>query len=104
MKDVINQKKDIIDWFNWLNKKWNNYEAFIDFEVGKKPKEVAEEFVDMNKAEFNKLIKNFDKEDLDTIDQFQKLIESESHVFKIIKDQIDFQNKVKFVDFKRKIY
>jgi len=42
--------------------------------------------------------KHFDK---DTLDQFQKLTECEWHVFRILKKQLDFRNKVTFVDFKK---
>jgi len=35
------------------------------------------------------------------LDQMQKLTESEFHVFKMIKDQISFRKKVKFIDFKK---
>jgi len=31
----------------------------------------------------------------------QKLTESEFHVFKMIKDQLRFRKKVRFVDFKK---
>ena len=33
--------KDILEWLNWLNNKWNNYEVFIQYEDGVNPKEVA---------------------------------------------------------------
>ena len=94
--------KDIFEWFNWLNNKWNNYEAFIDFQDGINPKEVAENFIDMNKVEFLKFFEALDNEDLDALDQMQKLTESESHVFKMIKEQINFRRKVRFVDFRKK--
>ena len=103
MKGVANgNSKDIFEWFNWLNDKWNNYEAFIDFEEGINPKEVAENFIDLNKGEFLKFFEVLDNEDLDALDQMQKLTESESHVFKMIRDQINFRRKVRFVDFRRK--
>jgi len=35
------------------------------------------------------------------LDQMQKLTESEFHVFKMIRDQIRFRKKVRFVDFKK---
>ena len=94
--------KDISEWFNWLNNKWNNYEAFIQYEDGVNPKEVAENFLDLNKGELSKFFEALDKEDIDALDQMQKLTESEFHVFKMIKDQINFRKKVRFVDFKRK--
>ena len=102
MNEVENKdSKDIFEWFNWLNNKWNNYEAFIHFEDGINPKEVAENFLDLNKAEIFKFFENLDHEDLDALDQMQKLTESESHVFRMIKDQINHGRKVKFVDFKK---
>ena len=94
--------KDIFEWFNWLNNKWNNYEAFIQFEDGVNPKEVAENFLDLNKSELLKFLEAFDNDDIDAFDQMQKLTESEFHVFKMIRDQISFRQKVRFVDFSKK--
>ena len=93
--------KDIFEWFNWLNNKWNNYEAFIQYEDGINPKEVAENFLDLNKLELLKFLESLDNEDIDALDQMQKLTESEFHVFKMIRDQIRFRKKVRFVDFKK---
>ena len=93
--------KDIFEWFNWLNNKWNNYEAFIQFEDGVNPKEVAENFLDLNKGELVNFFEALDNEDIDAFDQMQKLTESEFHVFKMIQDQINFRKKVRFVDFKK---
>ena len=93
--------KDISEWFNWLNNKWNNYETFIQYEDGVNPKEVAENFLDLNKVELLKFLEALDKDDIDALDQMQKLTESEFHVFKMIKDQISFRKKVKFVNFKK---
>jgi len=93
--------KDIFEWFNWLNNKWNNYEAFIQYEDGINPKEVAENFLDINKRELLKFLDSLDNDDIDALDQMQKLTESEFHVFKMIKDQIRFRKKVRFVDFKK---
>ena len=93
--------KDIFEWFNWLNNKWNNYEAFIQYEDGVNPKEVAENFLDLNKVELLKILESLDNDDIDALDQMQKLTESEFHVFKMIRDQIRFHKKVRFVDFKK---
>ncbi len=93
--------KDIFEWFNWLNNKWNNYEAFIQYEEGVNPKEVAENFLDLNKGELLTFLESLDNDDIDALDQMQKLTESEFHVFKMIRDQIRFRNKVKFVDFRK---
>ena len=105
MSRIVNDKsKSIFDLLNWLNNKWNNYEAFLAFEEGSDPKEVAEKFVDLNRIEFLNLFESLDKEDLDVLDQMQKLTESESHVLKMIRDQIDYLNKVKYVDFNKREY
>ena len=93
--------KDIFEWINWLNNKWNNYEAFIQYEDGVNPKEVAENFLDLNKVELIKFFEDLDNEDIDALDQMQKLTESEFHVFKMIREQITFRKKVKFVDFRK---
>ena len=93
--------KDIFEWFNWLNNKWNNYEAFIQYEDGVNPKEVAENFLDLNKVELLKILESLDNDDIDALDQMQKLTESEFHVFKMIRDQLRFRKKVRFVDFKK---
>ena len=103
MKGIVKEKsKNILEWLNWLNNKWNNYEAFIDFNQGINPKEVAENFVDLNRSDFIKLFESLDKDDLDALDQIQKLAETESHVFKMIREQIDYRSNVKYVDFKKK--
>ena len=93
--------KDIFEWFNWLNNKWNSYEAFVQYEDGVDPKEVAENFLDLNKGELFKFLESLDHDDIDAFDQMQKLTESEFHVFKMIRDQIRFRKKVRFVDFKK---
>ena len=105
MNGIVNDKsKSIFEWLNWLNNKWNKYEAFLDFEHGSNPKEVAEKFVDLNRIEFLQLFESLDKDDLDALDQMQKLTESEALVFKMIRDQIDYLNKVKYVDFNKRDY
>ena len=96
---VIKEKRKSFDWLNWLSHKWINYEAFVDFDYGSNPKEVAERFIDANRLEFIEFFDSIDKEDLDAINQFQKLTESEAHVLKIIRDQMNFKNKVRYVDF-----
>ena len=93
--------KDILEWLNWLNNKWNNYEAFVQYKDGVNPKEVAENFLDLNKGELLKFLEALDNEDIDALDQMQKLTESEFHVLKMIRDQISSRKKVRFVDFKK---
>ena len=73
---VKGNSKDIFEWFNWLNDKWNNYEAFIQYEDGFNPREVAENFLDVNKGELYKFFEALDNDDIDALDQMQKLIES----------------------------
>jgi len=51
---------------------------------------------------FSEVFDNFDEEDKDTLDQFLKLTECEMHVFRILEKQIEFRNKVRFVDFKKR--
>ena len=103
MKEIFEKDpKDISAWFNWLSNKWNNYEAFIDFQYGDNPQKVAENFIELYREEFVKLYDAFDHDDFDTIDQLQKLTESESHIFRIIKEKMNIRNKVKFVDFTKK--
>ena len=102
MKKSLNDKKNDIElWFNWLNQKLNSYEAFTDFDSGQEPKYVAEKFISLNRLEISEIFKNFDEEDQDALDQFQKLTECEWHVFRILKIQLETRNKVRFVDFKK---
>ena len=88
-------------WFNWLTRKLNSYEAFKDFASGQKPEDVAENFIAHNSLGISEIFDKFDEEDKDALDQFQKLIECEWHVFTILKKQLEFRNKVTFVDFKK---
>ena len=89
-------------WFNWLTRKLNSYEAFKDFDSGQNPKDVAENFVKLNILEITELFDKFDDEDKDALDQFHKLTECEWHVFRILKKQLEFRNKVTFADFENK--
>ena len=88
-------------WFNWLTRKLNSYEAFKDFALGQDPEDVAEKFIEVNSLGISDIFDKFDDEDKDTLDQFQKLTECEWHVFRILKKQLEFRNKVTFVDFKK---
>ena len=93
-------KKDEL-WFDWLTGKLNSFEAFNKFAAGNKPKEVAENFISDNRLAISKVFEMFDDEDKDTLDEFQKLIECEWHVFQILRNQYAFKNKVRYVDFKK---
>ena len=104
MKKFINKKFNKDEpWFKWLTRELNSYEAFQDFDSGKNPEDVAEDFISKNKIAISEVFENFDKEDKDTLDQFLKLTECELHVFKILEKQLALRSKVRFVDFKKKI-
>ena len=46
MKKIINKKNNKNEpWFKWLTRELNSYEAFQDFESGKNPRDVAEDFI-----------------------------------------------------------
>ena len=103
MKKIVREENnnDSELWFNWLTRKLNSYEAFKDFASGQNPEDVAENFVAINSLGISDIFDKFDEEDKDTLDQFQKLTECEWHVFRILKKQLEFRNKVTFVDFKK---
>jgi hypothetical protein len=103
MNKIINKNYDKNEpWFKWLTRELNSYEAFQDFDIGKNPKDVAEDFISRNSAAISEVFGNFDEEDKDTLDQFLKLTECEMHVFKILEKQIELRKKLRFVDFKKK--
>ena len=103
MKKIINKKNDENEpWFKWLTRELNSYEAFQDFELGKNPRDVAEDFVYKKSNAISEVFENFDEEDKDTLDQFLKLTECEWHVFRILEKQIALRNNIRFVDFKRR--
>ena len=97
VRDKNNDESEL--WFNWVTRQINSYEAFKDFALGQDPKDVAEKFIEVNSLAISDIFDKFDDEDKDTLDQFQKLTECEWHVFSILKKQLDFRNKVTFVDF-----
>ena len=100
MKKTINKNEP---WFKWLTRELNSFEAFNDFSSGKNPEDVAEDFISNNSIAISEVFENFDEEDKDTLDQFLKLTECEMHVFRILEKQIELRNKIRFVDFKKKI-
>ncbi len=103
MKKIINKKKKRNEpWFKWLTRELNSYEAFQDFDSGKNPRDVAEDFISINSIAISEVFENFDEEDKDTLEQFLKLIECEMHVFRILEKQIDLRKKIRFVDFKKR--
>ena len=103
MKKIVREEKNKESelWFDWLTRKLNSYEAFNDFASGQNPEDVAENFIEVNSLAISDIFNKFDEEDKDTLDQFQKLTECEWHVFRILKKQLEFRNKVTFVDFKK---
>ena len=103
MKKFINEKNNENElWFNWLTRKLNSYEAFREFDLGKNPEDVAENFISVNKLGILEVFKKFDEEDKDMLDQFHKLTECEWHVLRILKNKLETRNNVRFVDFKNK--
>ena len=106
MKKTINKKNNKNNknepWFKWLTRELNSYEAFKDFDLGKNPQDVAEDFISSNSIAILEVLENFDEEDVDTLDQFLKLTECEMHVFRILEKQIELRNKIRFVDFKKR--
>ena len=103
MKKIINKKNNKNEpWFKWLTRELNSYEAFKDFESGKNPRHVAEDFISRNSIAISEVFDSFDEEANDTLKQFLKLTECELHVFKILEKQLALRSKVRFVDFKKK--
>ena len=103
MKKIINKKLNINEpWLKWLTRTLNSYEPFQDFESGKNPLDVAEDFISRNSIAISEVFENFDEEDKDILDQFLKLTECEMHVFRILEKQIESRKKVRFVDFKKR--
>jgi len=86
MKKIISKKYNKNEpWFKWLTRELNSYEAFQDFESGKNPQDVAEDFISRNSIAISEVFEDFDEEDKDTLDQFLKLTECEMHVFRILE-------------------
>ena len=103
MKKNLNKKFTKNEpWFQWLTRELNSYRAFQDFESGKNPQNVAEDFISNNSNAIKEVFENFDEEDENTLDQFIKLTECEWHVFKILENKLALRNNIKFVDFKNR--
>ena len=103
MKKIINKKYNQNEpWFKWLTRELNSFEAFRDFDAGKNPEDVAEDFIFSNSNAISEVFENFDEEDKDTLHQFLKLTECEMHVFRFLEKQIALRNKVISVDFKKR--
>ena len=103
MKKIINKKFSKNEpWFEWLTRELNSYEAFQDFESGKNPQDVAEDFISRNSIAISEVFEDFDEEDKDALDNFLKLTECEMHVFRILEKQIELRSKIRFVDFKKR--
>ena len=103
MKKIINKThKKNEPWFKWLTRQLDSYEAFQDFDSGKNPQDVAEDFISRNSIAISEVFQDFDEEDKNTLDQFLKLTECEMHVFKILEKQLTLRKKISFVDFKKR--
>ena len=103
MKKIKNEKHiEHEPWFKWLTREINSYEAFQDFDSGKNPEDVAEDFIYNNRITISEVFENFDEEDKDTLEQFLKLTECELHVFRILKKEISLRENIRYVDFKKR--
>ena len=103
MKKIINNKNNKNEpWFKWLTRELSSYEDFHDFESGKNPRDVAEDFIFRNSLAISEVFEDFDEEDKYTLDHFLKLTECEMHVFRILEKHIELRNKIRFVDFKKR--
>ena len=103
MKKIISKKHNKNEpWFKWLTRELNSFDAFQDFESGKNPRDVAEDFISRNSVAISEVLGDFDEEDKDTLHQFLKLTECEMHVFRILEKQIELRKNIRFVDFKKR--
>ena len=103
MKNLIDKKDNKPEpWFKWLTREFNSFEAFEDFDSGKNPEDVAEDFISKNEIAISEVFDNFDDDDKDTLNKFLKLTECEMHVFRILAKEIALRNKIRFVDFKKR--
>ena len=102
MKKINSKNLNNEIWFSWLTRKLNSYEALIELDLGKNPKHIAENFLSLNSSGITEILKEFDEDDENTLEQFQKLTECEWHVFRILEKQIKFRDKIRFVDFKKR--
>ena len=102
MKKFINKKYNKNEpWFKWLTRELNSYDAFENFDLGKNPRDVAEDFISSNIIAISEDFENFDEEDKETLDKFLKLTECEMHVFRILEKHIASRDKIRYVDFKK---
>ena len=103
MKKIINKKHNKNEpWFKWLTRELNSCEAFQDFDSGKNPEDVAEDFISNNSIAISEVFEDFDEEDKDTFDHFLKLTECEWHVFRILEKKLALRNNIRFVDFRNR--
>ena len=103
MKKIINKKHNKNEpWFKWLTRELNSYESFQDFDSGKNPEDVAEDFISNNSIAISEVFEDFDEEDKDTLDHFLKLTECEWHVFRILEKKLALRNNIRFVDFRNR--
>ena len=102
MKKVTSEKNTNKEfWFTWLTRKLNSYQALDHFSESENPKDIAEKFIYLNQSSILEVIHKFDNEDNETLDHFQKLIECEWHVFRLLKKELESIKKVKYVDFRK---
>ena len=103
MKSTTNKKYNKNEpWLKWLTRELSSYESLRDFDSGKNPRDVAEDFIYNNRISISEVFENFDEEDKDILNQFIKLAECEMHVFRILEKQITLRSKLRYVDFKKR--
>ena len=63
MKKIIKNKhiKKNEPWFKWLTRELNSYEAFQYFELGKNPRDVAEDFIFRNSIAISEVFADFNE-------------------------------------------
>ena len=58
MKKILNKKHYKNEpWFKWLTRELNSFEAFRDFDSGKNPRDVAEDFISSNSRTISEVFK-----------------------------------------------
>ena len=71
MKSTTNKKYNKNEpWLKWLTRELSSYESLRDFDSGKNPQDVAEDFIYNNRISISEVFENFDAEDKDILNQF----------------------------------
>ncbi len=63
MKKIIDKRHNKNEpWFKWLTRELNSDEALQDFESGKNPLDVAEDFISRNSIAISEVFEDFDED------------------------------------------